>query len=83
MKKKEELFQTLNLGKEQRYTISVPFYAEHLHEVNVAMDKIAKAIDVPYISVSVQDQDYITHPLESREYDDGKLMSVEPHSFTE
>ena len=40
MKKKEELFQTLNLGKEQRYTISVPFYAEHLHEVNEAMDAI-------------------------------------------
>ena len=79
MKKKEELFQTLNLGKEQRYTISVPFYAEHLHEVNVAMDKIAKAIDVPYISVSVQDQDYITHPVESREYDGDKVISIETY----
>ena len=79
MKKKEELFQKLNLGKEQRYTISVPFYAEHLHDVNVAMDKIAKAIDVPYISVSVQDQDYVTTFVESREYDDGNFQ----HSFKE
>ncbi len=79
MKKKEELFQTLNLGKEQRYTISVPFYAEHLHEVNEAMDKIAKAIDVPYISVSVQDQDYVTTPVESREYDGDKVISIETY----
>jgi len=78
-KSKDELFQKLNLGKEQRYTISVPFYAEHLHDVNVAMDKIAKAIDVPYVSVSVQDQDYSTTFVESREYVDGEFK----HSFRE
>jgi tagatose-1,6-bisphosphate aldolase len=38
-----------------RYIISIPFYAEGLQEVEQAMDKIAKAVEVPYISVSSQD----------------------------
>ena len=38
-----------------RYIISIPFYAKGLQEVEQAMDKIAKAIEVPYISVSSQD----------------------------
>jgi hypothetical protein len=65
-------------NKEQRYIISVPFYAEDMDDVNVAMDKIAEAIDVPYISVSVQDQDYVTTFVESREYE-----GDEPRSFRE
>jgi hypothetical protein len=37
-----------------RYLISVPFYSDNLKEVNEAMDKIAESIEVPYISVSVE-----------------------------
>ena len=36
-----------------RYIISIPFYAEGLEEVEQAMGKIAKAIEVPYMSVSL------------------------------
>ena len=63
-------------NKEQRYIISVPFYAEDMNDVNVAMDKIAEAIEVPYISVSVQDQDHVITFLQSREYD-----GDEPRTF--
>jgi len=37
-----------------RYLISVPFYSDNLKEVNEAMDKIAESIEVPYVSVSVE-----------------------------
>ena len=37
-----------------RYLISVPFYADRIKDVNQAMDDIAEAIGVPYISVSSQ-----------------------------
>ena len=39
---------------QMRYLISVPFYSDTLKEVNEAMDKIAESIEVPYISVSVE-----------------------------
>ncbi len=39
-----------------RYIINVPFYADNLQEVTQAMDKVAEAIGVEYISLSSQDE---------------------------
>jgi uncharacterized membrane protein len=53
-----------------RYIISIPFYAEGLEEVEEAMSKIAKAIEVPYMSVSLQDGEGKRSFIMDKEYED-------------
>ena len=50
-----ERLQNFKIGK-MRYIINVPFYADNLQEVTQAMDKVAEAIGVEYISLSSQDE---------------------------
>jgi len=54
----------------KRFLISIPYYADSEEEVTLVMDKIAKTIDVPYISVSTQfeEDEYVVLPLTSKEY---------------
>ena len=51
-----------------RYLISVPFYSDTLKEVNEAMDKIAESIEVPYVSVSVEDDEGKRTFINEKEY---------------
>lgn len=51
-----------------RYLINVPFYSDTLKEVNEAMDKIAESIEVPYISVSVENDEGKRTFINEKEY---------------
>ena len=53
---------------QMRYLISVPFYSDTLKEVNEAMDKIAESIEVPYVSVSVEDDEGKRTFINEKEY---------------
>ncbi len=53
---------------QMRYLISVPFYSDTLKEVNEAMDKIAESIEVPYISVSVENDEGKRTFINEKEY---------------
>jgi hypothetical protein len=51
-----------------RYLINIPFYADDLQEVTQAMDKVAEAIGVEYVSLSCQHEDGKREFITDKEY---------------
>ena len=66
-------------GEGGRFLISIPYYADSQKEVEACMLKIAKAADVPVISLSSQFEkdNYKRKPLVEIEYDNGREVDRE------
>ena len=66
-------------GEGGRFLISIPYYADSQKEAEACMLKIAKATDVPVISLSSQFEkdNYKRKPLVEIEYDNGREMDRE------